>query len=86
MVVKNRIHGTGVYIFTYMKSWILMVNVGKYTSPMDVIKYGGNKNPRCRIQLWSPLSLWCVFSLADQSTCFNSPRGPEKGRQIPRKS
>ena len=31
-VVSHRIHGTGIFIYIWL---ILMVNVGKYTSPMD---------------------------------------------------
>ena len=35
MVYFHRIHGTG--IFTYMNGCFCMVNVGKYTSPMDLM-------------------------------------------------
>ena len=55
----HTIHGTGIY--TYMDGWLFMVNVGKYTSPMDPMGYAkGAKKKTCR-NCWNNYSMFRSF-------------------------
>ena len=71
----HTIHGTG--IFTYMNGWFLLVNVGKYTSPMDPLGY--ENYWVCAIPALGSLA---IIKLSGQNCWGRSVLGRQK---VPRK-
>jgi len=64
-------HGTG--IFTYMNGLKFMVNVGKYSSPMDPLGYGNEQTSFCFVfsDVSLETSLLYIYILTIETSMIN---------------